>query len=86
MQVGEVGDGADDQHPVRAWNALQEGVVLLGDDDVARREEGPILAGEGLAGEGASLQRQVELAALLRRAGGPVFRRQPGQLAGEQAE
>lgn len=86
VQVGEVGDGADDQHFVGVRDALQEGVILLDDDDVARLEEGLILAGQGLVGEDADLQRQIELAALLAGAGGPVFRRQPGQLASEQAE
>ena len=86
VQVGEIGYGADDQHLIGARNALQEGVILLDDDDVAGLQEGLILVGQRLVGEGADLQRQGELAALFRHAGGPVLRWQAGQLTGEQAE
>ncbi|MNP29361.1 hypothetical protein D3C76_1223820 [compost metagenome] len=86
VQVGEIGDRADDQHLVGARDALQEGVILLDDDDVARLEEGLILPGQGLVGEGAELQRQGELVALLPHAGGPARGGQPGQLAGEQPQ
>ncbi len=73
VQVGKIGHGADDQHLIGARNALQEGVILLDDDDVARLQKGLILVGQRLVGEGADLQWQGELAALLGHAGGPVL-------------
>lgn len=86
VQIGEIGHWADDQHLIGARDALQEGVIPFDDDYVARLDKGLILLGQRLVGEGTDLQRQGELATLLRHAHGPALWRQSRQFAGEQAE